>query len=163
MENFPNINGYLSYRTNYFESFTEFWHVNNNINNRYINILCCNIRSVSSNFDELTLFLENDSNNDKIDVIILTETWHNPLNQNVFEIDGYKLFFSTIKRNQNDGIFIFVRNKYNVDFFEYDFIETNIVKLTFTNVGVPIILLCLYRSPSTDINIFNNTVIKLIK
>lgn len=118
MENFPNINGYLSYRTNYFESFTEFWHVNNNINNRYINILCCNIRSVSSNFDELTLFLENDPNNDKIDVIILTETWHNPLNQNVFKIDGYKLFFSTIKRNQNDGIFIFVRNKYSVDFFE---------------------------------------------
>lgn len=118
---------------------------------------------MSSNFDELTLFLENDLNYDKIDVILLTETWHNPLNQNVFDIEGYKLFFSTIKRNQNDGIFVFVRNNYGVDFFEYDFIETNIVKLTFTNVGIPIILLCLYRSLSTDINIFNNSVGKLIK
>ncbi|KAL4107536.1 hypothetical protein QTP88_017868 [Uroleucon formosanum] len=91
--------------------------------------------SVNSNFDELTLFLENDPNSDKIDVIILTETWHNPLNQNAFTIEGYKLFFSTIKRNQNDGIFVFVRYNYNVDFFE---------------------------SPSADINVFNNTVNKVI-
>lgn len=74
--------------TNYFESFTEFWHVNNNINNRYVNILCCNIvRSVNSNLDKLTLFLENNSNSDKTDVIILTESRHNPLNQNVFAIE----------------------------------------------------------------------------
>lgn len=60
MENSLNIKRNFSYKTNYFESFTEFLHVNNNINNRHVNILCHNIRSVSSNFDELTLFLEND-------------------------------------------------------------------------------------------------------
>jgi len=162
MENSLIINGYLSYKTNYYESFTEFWHVNNNINNRYVNILCCNIRSVNSNFDELTLFLENDPNSVKIDVIILTETWHNTLDQNVFTIEGYKLFCSTIKRNQNDGIFVFVRSNYSVDFFEYDFVETNIVKLTLTNLGTPIILLCIYRSPSADTNVFNDTVNKVI-
>jgi len=163
MENCLNINGYFSYKTNYFESFSEFWNVYNNIDNRYVNFLCCNIRSVNSNFDELTLFLENDPNSDKIDVIILTETWHNPLDQNVYTIyEEYKLFFSTIKRNQNDGIFVFVRYNYSVNFFEYDFPETNIVKLTFTNSGIPIILLYIYRSPSTDINVFNNTVNKVI-
>jgi len=113
---------------------------------------------VNSNLDELTLFLENDPNSVKIDVIILIETWHNTLDQNVFTIEGYKLFLSTIKRNQNDGIFVFVRSNYSVDFFEYDFVETNIVKLTLTNLGTPIILLCIYRSPSTDINVFNDTV-----
>lgn len=74
MENSSNLNGYLSYKMYYFESFTEFLHVNKNINNKYVNILCCNVRSVNSNYDELTLFLENHSNSVKIDVIILTET-----------------------------------------------------------------------------------------
>lgn len=77
IENPLSINGYLSYKTNYFESFTAFRHVNNYIHNKYVNIICCNIRSVNFNFDELTLFLENDPNSDKIDVIVLTETWHN--------------------------------------------------------------------------------------
>lgn len=163
MENSLFINGYLSYKTNYFESFSEFWHNYNIINNKYVNILCCNIRSVNSNFDELTLFLENDPNSDKIDVIILTETWHNLLNQIFFTIEGYNLYFSSRKRNQNDGIFVYVRNNYNIDFFEYDFVETNIVKIHLNNLGVPIILLCIYRSPSTDINVFNNTVNKVIK
>lgn len=84
MENSLNINGYLSYKTNYFESFTELRNVKNNIVNRYLNFLCCNIRSVNSNFDELTIFLENDPNIDKIDVIFLTETWHNSFKRNFF-------------------------------------------------------------------------------
>jgi len=61
----------------------------------------------------------------------------------MYTIEGYKLFFSTIKRNQNDGIFVFVKYNYNVDFFEYYFVETNIVKLSFTNLGMPTILLCI--------------------
>jgi len=80
----------------------------------------------------------------------------------MFTIEGYKLFFSTIKRNQNDGIFVFVKSNYIVDFFEYDFVETNIVKLTLTNLDTPIILICIYRSSSTDINVFNGTVNKVI-
>jgi len=72
------------------------------------------------------------------------------------------LFFSTIKRNQNDGIFVFFRSNYSVDFFEYDFAETNIVKITLTNLSTPVILLYIYMSPSTDINVFNDTVNKVI-
>lgn len=74
----------------------SFKHLKQIQKNNYVNILCCNIRSVNSNFDELTLFLANNPNNDKIDVIILTETWHNPLNQSTYIIKGYKLYFSTI-------------------------------------------------------------------
>jgi len=112
MENAFNINGSLSYKTNYFESFSEFIDVNNSINNKYVNIICCNIRSMNANFDELTLFLESDQNKNKIYVIVLTETWHDPLSQGAYVIEGYNHLFSTIKRNQNDGIFVFVRNNY---------------------------------------------------
>lgn len=109
------------------------------------------------------LFLESDKNNEKIDIVILTETWHNALNHCNYSISGYKLFFSTIKRNQNDGINIFVKNTFNVDFYEYDFVETNIVKISLMNLSLPINILCIYRSPSTDISSFIETLSKIIK
>lgn len=57
MENFINIKGYLSYKTNYYESFFEFLNVNNILNSKskFVNIML-NIRSVNSNFDEFTFF-----------------------------------------------------------------------------------------------------------
>lgn len=60
---------------------------------------------MNSNFDELTLFLENDSNIYIVDVIVLTETWHDS-NYCVYVIDGYKLYYSTIKRNRNSDCFL---------------------------------------------------------
>lgn len=58
---------------------------------------------------------------------MLIETWHDALIHCNYVIDGYKLFFSCRKRNQNNGILIFAKLNFNEDFFEYDFIETNIV------------------------------------
>lgn len=92
---------------------------------------------MNSNFYELTIFLENDPNRNKIDVIVQTETWHDP-SHCVYVIDGYNLYYTTIKRNQNDGILIFVKNNYYIDFFEYDFIETNIFKLSLKILVKPI-------------------------
>lgn len=63
MENSLQIRRYLNYKNNYFKSFSEFFNINNDSNKSYINILCCNIRSIYANFDELILFLENDINN----------------------------------------------------------------------------------------------------
>jgi len=42
---------YLNYRTNYFESFSAFVCLNNEENKNYLNIICCNIRSVNAHFD----------------------------------------------------------------------------------------------------------------
>lgn len=38
MEKCLNIEGYLSYKTNYFESFSEFFHLKNVNSNNYVNI-----------------------------------------------------------------------------------------------------------------------------
>lgn len=38
--------------------------------------LCCTIRSVNANLEELLLLFENDKNSNLLDIIILTETWH---------------------------------------------------------------------------------------
>jgi len=136
--------------------------MNNNLNNNYVNILCCNIRSVNSNFDELILFLENEIDSKKLDIIVLTETWHEASIHCNYNINGYNLFYSSINRNQSDGIFIFVKDILNVEFYEYDFVETNFVKLTLMNLCIPIHILFVYRSPSTEISNFISILRKVL-
>lgn len=149
MDMFNNVIESIKYRTNYFESFSEYNSYLNNNNESHLNIICFNIRSVNAHFDELLLFLENDVNNKKIDIIVLTETWHNSLFCH-YMIPGYSILFSSTKRNQNDGIIIFVKNHLNADFYDYDFLEYNIVKLSLIINNVPITIVCIYRSPSSD-------------
>lgn len=120
--------GYLNYRTNYYEYFSEFVYINNNVCNNYLNIICCNIRSINAHFDELLLLLESDAKFRDIDIIVLTETWHNIQSCN-YVLDDYSLYFSSIKRNQNDGVMIFAKHYLSVEFFKYDFVDSNIVKL----------------------------------
>lgn len=74
LNKFNNFIESRNYRTNYFESFSEYDSYVNNKDNSLLNIICFNIRSVNAHFDELLLFLENDVNSKKIDVIVLTET-----------------------------------------------------------------------------------------
>jgi hypothetical protein len=38
------------------------------------------------------------------------------------------LYFSFIKRNQNYGVMVFVKHYLSVEFFEYDFVDSNIVE-----------------------------------
>lgn len=94
---------YLNYKTNYYESFSDFVYSNNNVSDNYLNIICCNIRSINAHLDELLLLIENDTKFKYVDIIVLTETWHNVLSCN-YVIEGYNMYCSYIKRNQNDGI-----------------------------------------------------------
>lgn len=104
------INKYDDYNTKYFESITDF--VNSlclhKINDSFLNVMCTNVRSVKANFDELVLLLENDPHYKKIDILILTETQHNVADCG-YSITGYDRHMSLIKRNQNDGLIIFVK------------------------------------------------------
>lgn len=142
----------LLYNTNYFLTISEFMKKFNICNNQSILMICVNIRSINANLDELLLFLQNDSYFN-LDVIVLTETWHDPNNCSYF-IPGYKTFYSTMKRNQNDGIIVFVKHLLDIDLYEYNLCEANIVKLVINNYVVPLNLLCIYRSPTGVINEF---------
>lgn len=59
-------------------------------------------------------------------------------------------FFTKKKRNQNDGVIILYKKNLSLDFFEFDIIEANIVKITLNIVNGVIILFCIYRSPAMD-------------
>jgi len=149
--------GYLNYKANYYESFAEFVCVNNDVNINYLNIICCNIKSINGNFDELLLFLENDAKYRDINVILFTETCHNVLLCN-YVIDSNSLYFLSVKRIQNDGVMVFPKHYLSEEFFQYDFVNFNIVKLYISNVKLPINLVCVYRSSVTDSDNFINTI-----
>jgi len=142
----------LLYNTNYFLTISEFMKKYNICNNLSITIICVNIRSINANLDELLLFLQNDSDF-HLDVIVLTETWHDPKNC-IYSLPGYKTLYSTTKRNQNDGIIVFAKQHLDIDFHEFNFCEANIIKLIINNIVVPLNLICIYRSPSDIINEF---------
>lgn len=61
-----------------------------------LNVLCSNIRRVNTNIDELFIFLENSNYNQKVNVIVLTETWHDVNYRNI-NVPGYKTFYSEKK------------------------------------------------------------------
>lgn len=116
--------------------------------------MCTNIRSIKANFDELILLFENDLLLKKIDILILTETWHDNMTNCVYSIPGYNTYFSTVKRNENDGLFFFVNENLTIDLFEYGFEESNILRLTVTIENKNTCIYCVYRSPSSNTNDF---------
>lgn len=67
--------------------------------------------SINAHFVDLLLFLENDARCNDINIIVLTETWHNVLSCD-YIIEGYSLYFCSIKINQNDGVILL-----SVEFF----------------------------------------------
>lgn len=109
------IEKYDNYDTKYYESISEFVNNLNLLSNfsKHLNVMCTNIGNQNANFDELILFLENDTHSKNIDILILTKSWH--INADNFgSLTGCNTYSSTIKRNQNDGVIIFVKSSLTV-------------------------------------------------
>lgn len=159
------LNRFLDNKTQYFATVSEFCNKYNLVDNLFLNIFHCNIRSISCHFDEFLLFLQNNCISCiNLDIICLTETWHD-INYCNFLIPGYQSYYSKIKRNQNDGIIIYVKYGLNVNFFEYEYIDANIIKVTLKTDKLSLSLLCIYSSPSGNkhdfLTILNNLIITL--
>jgi len=114
------VNPFLNYNTKYYESISEYFNKLNLSKKDFLNVICVNIRSINANFDHLLLWFENDENFRFLDVIVLTETWHNT-NYCNFKINGFQMYHTKVKRNQNDGIIIFIKDNFSVDFNEYGY------------------------------------------
>jgi len=119
----------------------------------FISVFCCNIRSVNAHFDEFILYIKSEKKYSNLDVIVFTETWHTADNCN-YKIPGYKLYVSTHKRNQNDGIMVFIKEKFSIEMYEYNYEMANFIKLKLSVNDIQFNILCVYRSPSGDIDLF---------
>lgn len=62
MDFIQKLSTFSNYATKYFCSISDFVYSHKINNGLFLNILCCNIRNINSNLDELLLFLENDKN-----------------------------------------------------------------------------------------------------
>lgn len=120
-----------------------------------INILHVNVRSYNKHIDELLVILNNFSV--KFNIIILTETWTDISNLTI-NIDGFDTIVNTHKRNQNDGVVVYVSRSLGVTHEEVSFHGATSIKLDITSGREKHSVLALYRSPSNerDFDLFLN-------
>lgn len=111
-----------------------------------------NIRSISKNIDELSVFLEQFEQD--FDVIILSETFQ-ILDLNLFKKIGYDVLYNEGKVNRNDGVLIYVKSNIKYAYTIKLISETNAIKLNISLANKKINITALYRSPSTCPHNFN--------
>ena len=117
-----------------------------------------NIRSFSSNYDYLSILLE--EINFTVDVIILSETWFS--DDYVSEIDGYCGYHICRPSRGGGGVSIYVRSDMSSRFLsEYssvsDHYEVCSVEITISNRNSEkLVILGIYRPPSGSIINFSN-------
>lgn len=123
-------------------------------NERLLNILHLNIRSIHKNFNDLVIFLE--AHNFKFcDIIILTETWYIE-NINLYNIENFNVHYNNANFNKNDGTVIYVNKalKASVMNFSFDKSKVNFCKINFNIHEVSYEILCGYRPPSSNTQLF---------
>lgn len=125
-----------------------------NLEDKILNALHINIRSIKKNFDELIVFLE--SFQIKFcDIIILTECFQLESTAN-FNLDGYNTYYNNSDINRNDGVVIMVRSELNVEVntIKLEFSGVSITKVNFVISNFTVGFNAVYRSPQTDANSF---------
>lgn len=153
MDKFITEYNYEDYHTLIVDNITEYQkYIKTNKSNftMYHN----NIRSISKNFDEAAIFLEQFQN--KFDVIIFSETWEIH-DTNLFNIPDYASFYNNGNFNQNDGIIVYIKNKYdNYNVKIINFSEIKVIKIELKIKETTISVTAMYRSPATSTLSFNN-------
>jgi hypothetical protein len=117
-------------------------------------IFSMNIRNIKLHKDELAIYL--DSINVKFDVIILSETW---LGYDFkYILNGYQTINSISKFNKCDGITIFVKENIKLLGTNDNVLcNSNSLELIVECCGTIYNIIGVYRSPSSDIGTFLNT------
>lgn len=124
------------------------------------NIFHINIRSISKNIDELSVFLSQFYT--EFEMIILTETFQIH-DKNIFNIKGYNMLYNEGNLNKNDGVVVFIKASLN---YSYDIInigEVKAIKVTVIKENKKIIITSVYRSPTTSIKLFNLGLLAYLK
>ena len=94
--------------------------------------------------------------NTSLDCIILSETWR-IYDTNLFYLEGYETIYNKGELNQNDGVIVFLKNDYNYDTEIIKIHESMALKIIIkTGDKKKLILTCIYRSPASCVDEFNN-------
>ena len=119
-------------------------------------MLHLNIRSISANFDNFRLFLDNPMNK-SFSVIGLTETWL-PKDNDTYSLPEYNLILNSRQDKIGGGVGLYIHNTLDHSNCEHLNVMNNIVESVFVEIAVPdsknILIGVIYRPPNSDINEF---------
>jgi hypothetical protein len=123
-------------------------------------VLHLNIRSYNKNFDEFLILWQGIKK--KYNCIILTEAWLSD-DSGLVSLEGYNLFRSYNSLNQCDGIVVYIDDTLSVTCNQISIgnVATTL-SLSFKWANIACELLCIYRSPSTPLLLFNNGLQELL-
>lgn len=126
----------------------------NKVDQKNIQILHLNIRSISKNYDEFCIFLSQFVAG--IDIIFLTETF-SVSDLDVYKLDGYNILYNNSTHNKNDGVIGFIKKS-----FEYTYSITEIgdikaleICLLYGESKKVLKVTAIYRSPDSCAHEFN--------
>ena len=118
-------------------------------------LLNVNIRSCRRNFPSLEAFLSIQNSN--FSIISLTETWLEESHDHAFNLYGYKKY-SLYRNRYGGGVSIYVRSSLNskiISELSYVSDDIEILTLSVAASDTNYIVSCIYRPPSSPIDIFN--------
>ena len=132
--------------------------------NMTFSILNYNIRSLSSNFDSFNLFLN--SQKQKLDVVLVTESWLDESSSEFVKIAGYDEFHTFRNNKKGGGVSFFVNsNKTSValpkDSYVNSHIEVNSIKIIANHTDI--FFIGIYRPPGGDIEKFLESLESILK
>ena len=108
-----------------------------------------NARSLINKFDEIKLFLSTH----KWDLILVSETWFNNINEEEFSLDNYNLFYSNRVDKTGGGSAIYVQTNIKaeqISLFEFTTAEAVFLKINRDNEKSYLIIQ-IYRAPKNNL------------
>lgn len=149
-----DVNVCKSYLLSEPEEFTEYLQNNNP---RMVSIVSMNIRSINCNLNKFLVLLTRMSIS--MDILVFSECW---LSEKYVpqQITGYKVFYTTNKINQNDGVVVYVKNSLKqVKVHEEKFEDGNCILI---KIAKELCVVALYR-PHTNVTNFLKSLNKTLK
>ena len=113
-------------------------------------ILHNNIRSISKNFDEFSVFLSQFRH--QFDCIVFSETRH-VLDFSFFQIPGYEILYNNGQYNKCDGVIVYIKNSINYTSSVINLGDALSLQINFERKKFRII--SVYKSPQIRIEEFN--------
>lgn len=120
--------------------------------NRFLNIIHLNIRSLHKNFEELLIYLQK-IGTENLDIVVLSETW-NLEEVRDYYIPNFTLYYNNSKYNQNDGVVVYVKNVLNITMDIIKLSHTNVIRITFKVNDISYGLTASYRPPAINVNTY---------
>lgn len=109
-----------------------------------LKIFHMNIRSISKNLNELSIFLNQFS--EQFDIIILSESWR-IYDTSIYNLDNYDLLYNDSSINQNDGVVIYIKSSFIYTHSVVQIGGVKAIKLNISLLNKKIVITSIYKSP----------------